>query len=66
MVETLADAYPKEQTRCRNLLALYKEIPTGAFGAAAIEAVLQKADAAAAQGDVVAMLRAFEDMKVCQ
>ncbi len=62
----LAETYPIEQARCRELLAQYKEIPTGAFGAAAIEIVLQNADKAASTGDVVAMLRSYQEMKNCQ
>jgi hypothetical protein len=67
MSETLGEAYPKEQTRCRELLALYKEIgPAGAFGRAAIEAVLKRADEAAIRGDLAAMIAAYSEMKECE
>jgi len=63
-VSSLGEEYPKEQARCRELLVAYREIgPIGAFGAAVIDATLKEADEAAAAGDVVRMLRAFEDMK---
>ncbi len=65
-MSSLGEEYPKEQARCRELLALYKEIPTGAFGAMAIEQALRGADEAAASQDIQAMLRAFERMKGCQ
>lgn len=65
-METLADAYPKQQARCRELLALYQEIPTGGFGAMMIEQVLQRADNAAAETDIVAMVRSFAEMKECK
>lgn len=67
MTTTLADAYPQEQARLRELLDAYREIgPAGAFGHAAISDVLRRADEAAAQQDVVAMLRVFQEMKECQ
>ncbi len=63
----LAEAYPEEQERCRMLLTLYHDIgPAGAFGAAMIEGVLQEADRAAAEQDVVAMVRAYQRMKECK
>lgn len=65
-VKTLGDEYPKEQARVRELLGRYREIPTGAFGAAMIEQVLQRADKAAADGDVVEMLRSFHEMQGCE
>jgi len=67
MSKSLAEQYPEEQARCRELLAWYKEIgPAGAFGAAAIEQVLNEAEAAAARHDTVAMIRAFKRMQGCE
>lgn len=64
---SLAEAYPKEQERCRELLSAYKEIgPVGAFGHAMISDVLRRAEIAAAEQDVVAMIRLYEEMKECQ
>ncbi len=64
---TLGDDYPNEQARIRRLIEIYKSLgPVGSFGAAMIEQVLQRADHAAANGDVVAMLRAYREMKDCQ
>lgn len=61
---TLGEAYPKEQARVRIVLGYYKEIgPAGAFGAAMIEDLLQRADKAAIEGDAVAMIRIFQEMK---
>jgi hypothetical protein len=61
---TLGEEYPKQQARCRELLARYQEIgPAGAFGAAVIEATLKEADEAAISGDVVRMIAAFQKMK---
>lgn len=63
-MKTLGDEFPEEQARVRTILGYYKEIgPVGAFGAAMIEDVLRRADAAAISGDVVEMIRMFKEMK---
>ena len=66
-MSTLAEEYPKEQGRIRELLSRYREIgPAGIFGAAVIEQTLREADEAAMSEDLVRMLRAFESMKECK
>jgi hypothetical protein len=61
---TIGERFPKEQARCREVLKAYHEIgPAGTFGAAMIEATLREADEAAVSGDLVRMIRAYEDMK---
>jgi hypothetical protein len=63
-VDTLGDALPREQARCRELLERYIEIgPPGAFAAMMIRQSLARAEKAAISGDVVEMLRAHEDLK---
>lgn len=63
-MSSLGVDFPKEQARVREILGHYKEIgPAGMFGAAMIEATLQRADQAATSGDVVAMIRAFKEMQ---
>ena len=63
-METLGDALPKEQARVREILGHYKEIGTARmFGAAMIEQSLKNSDQAVMSGDLVAMLRAYEDLK---
>lgn len=65
--KTLGDAFPIEQARIRELRTQYMAIgPAGAFGYAILEQVLKRADQAAMSGDVVAMLRSYEEMKGCQ
>lgn len=71
MSDTLGEAFPKEQARCRGLLKQYEQLRSMPgvnvnFAVAAIEAVLKKADEAAISGDPVAMLRAFQAMKDCE
>lgn len=64
MTDTLADALPREQARVRQVLGYYKEIgPAGMFGAMMIEVALRQADQAAASGDVVAMIRALQELR---
>ena len=59
----LAEALPAEQQRVRELLPLYDAIPTGVFAATLMRHALTKAEQAAASGDVVAMLRAYDELK---
>ena len=63
---SVGDEFPKEQARVRELLGVYRSIPTGAFGAMMLEQVLQRADLAAMSGDVIAILRSYEELKGCQ
>lgn len=62
----LAEALPKEQERVRELILQYRDpILNGAGEIAArmMEASLQAADKAVMSGDVVSMLRCYEDLK---
>ena len=64
MTQTLADGLLEELKRNRELLMLYKQIgPNGAFGAAMIEADIQRAEKAMVEQDIVAMLQAYEKLK---
>jgi hypothetical protein len=66
-MSSVGDEFPKEQTRVRELLTVYKQIgPAGAFGALMLEQALQRADQAAISGDVVSILRSFQELKECQ
>ena len=61
---TLAEQMPKEQARVREILGIYKEIgPAGSFAAYHIEQTLRAADEAVMSGDLVAMIRAYKDLK---
>jgi hypothetical protein len=65
--ETLGTALPKEIRRCQNLLLEYAALgPVGAFGYAMISRDIIAAHKAMAEGDVVAMLRAYEALKGCK
>lgn len=64
---SVGEEFPKEQARVREVLGHYKEIgPVGAFGAMMIEQVLTRAEKAAISGDLVAILRAYKELKGCE
>ncbi len=63
-MSSLAEDFPKEQARVRELLGQYKEVgKPGAFAAAMMEVSLRNADQAAISGDVCAMITAYADLK---
>ena len=63
--ENLAEAFVDEQARCRQLLSDYRSLPNnaGALGAMFIDAMLRRADRAVMEGDVVAMLHIYQEMR---
>lgn len=64
-MSSLAEALPMEQQRVREIRDLYLELPDGAGkpAAAMMEMSLRQAEVAASSGDVIAMMRAHEDLK---
>lgn len=63
---TLADGLVSELARVRELRDVYVGIGRpGAIGAALLGAVITRAEAAAASGDVVAMIRSFHELQGC-
>ncbi len=63
-METLADGILKEQERCRELLEAYTEIgPAGAFAHSMINDALRRTEKAVMQGDTVAMLALYKELK---
>lgn len=66
-MSSMGEEYPKEQARVREILGHYKAIgPAGAFGAAWIEEVLKRADLAAMSGDVLQVIRSFQEMQAVE
>jgi hypothetical protein len=65
MIETLGEALPKEMSRVRDIvMPAYIEIgPAGAFALHFMRADLDRATKALAEGDCVAMIRAYEALK---
>ncbi len=61
---TLADGIKFELERNRELLSSYKEIgAAGVFGAANIEANIKAAEDAMLEGDLVAMIKAYQALE---
>lgn len=62
---TFGDALPREMARVRDeIMPVYLEIgPSGIFALTMMRASLDAAAKAMAEGDVVAMMRAYEDLK---
>ena len=62
---TLGDALPQECARVRKLKELYLSLPNaaGQIAAMLMEITLRKADQAMIEGDTVAMLRIYQDLK---
>lgn len=64
---SVGEDFPKQQARVRELMQAYRDCgPVGAFGLAVLEDVMRRADAAMASGDVVAILRSYEEMRECE
>ena len=61
---SLGEALPAEMARVRDMIPIYLESGPGAvFAVAMMRASLDAAAKAMAENDVVAMLRAYEDLK---
>lgn len=62
--ETLGDALPNEISRVNDLIVEYKSVgPPGYFAASMMKASVDNAVRALASGDVIEMIRAYEDLK---
>jgi hypothetical protein len=64
--ENLMDGLFKEMNRCRELKAMYEEIPQGKFGARMIQIDIDNAEEAIKSNDVIKMLQAYNALKECQ
>lgn len=65
-MSNLAEALPAEQARVRELIKQYRSPlleGAGEIAARMMEAALQTAERAAASGDVVAMIRSYEELR---
>lgn len=62
--ESLGEALPREIARVRDeVLPEYLKIPTGIFAATLMRQALDGATKALAEGDVVAMIRWYQELK---
>ena len=66
MTLTVGDDFPVQQARVRDLLDDYAARPNWRIWTAALRAVLDRADRAAMSGDVVEILRSYQELKDCQ
>lgn len=66
MADNIIEGIQKQTERCRELVKLYEEIPTGVFGKTMILADIREGEAAIASGDVVRMIAAFKALEGCQ
>lgn len=62
-MNTIADALPAEIRRVQELLPLYDAIPTGSWAATMMRTAIEQAHAAMMNGDVVEMVRWYEDLR---
>ena len=66
MTTSLGEELPKEQARVRELIAEYRDPAlkgAGNIAAMMMEQALQRADKAIISSDVLAMIRAYEELK---
>lgn len=63
-MSTLGDVFAIEQKRCRDLLTIYQSIGApGVFGAVVISDALARAENAMASGDVVEIVRSYQELR---
>lgn len=62
----IIEGLQSEMNRCRELLKIYAEIPTGAFASAMINQEILDAEKAIAEGDTVEMIRCYAELKKCE
>lgn len=67
-VQTLGDDLPRQMARVRDeLIPAYQSIgPAGTFGLAMLRSSLDRAARAMASGDIVQMLRSYQELKDAQ
>lgn len=66
-MSSVGEEFPKEQARARELLQQYKAIGApGQFGSIMIEQALQRADRAMASGNIVEIVRSYEELKALE
>lgn len=63
MEENLINALQYEMNRNRELLEIYRKIPTGVFGVSILEKMLEQAENAINNNDVIEMLTAYQDLQ---
>jgi len=62
-MSSVGEEMPKEMARVREMLPIYDSIPMGLIAAGLMRAALDRAAVALAQGDVVAIIRSYAELK---
>lgn len=62
----LIEGLQKEMERCRELVKIYEQIPTGSFGAAMIRQDIEHAEKAIADNNMFDMLACYKKLKKCK
>lgn len=67
MTDSVGSDYPKQQARIRELITAYRDLPNdaGVLGALLLEDTLKRADEAQASGDIVSILKMYQEMTEC-
>jgi hypothetical protein len=63
MTKSLGEALPEEIARVNKIIAEYRKYPGGMLSASVMEANVHRAVKALAEGDVVTMIREYEELK---
>ena len=64
---SVGEDFPRQQERVRKLWGMHiRRGPRGALGAAALEGVLGRAASAQSSGDIVQILRAYDELVGCK
>lgn len=59
----LIDGLHSEMNRVREVISVYNDIPAGALAAAIMKNAIREAEESISSGDVMRMLRAYEELK---
>lgn len=62
-MSSVGSEMPKEMARVRELIPLYESFPMGFIAAGLMRAALDRAAEALATGDIVAIIRSYEELK---
>lgn len=63
MTDSLAEALPREIERVHELILIYESVPMGHIAASMMRQSIKGAHKAMMEGDVAAMVGAYEDLK---
>lgn len=67
MSDNLIEAIQKECKRVREIVPHYEAIgPVGIFGKTMLEGAIRKGEQAIASGEVIAMVRALDELRGCE